>query len=106
MNTARLYFVLIILMTPMFATADDMKINDAYGMQEIAHEYYHIEDLRDAPLQQVTSIIILDAQGNKLREAEIESSDLIEKYDIFKPFIHQCDFLTNVNGVIYYLKRD
>lgn len=69
-------------------------------LYEIESEYF---DLTNSLVPCDNKIIIVDQNGNILREAQTDADCMEKMPEIFKPLIRNCQFLTEIDGSSYYI---
>jgi hypothetical protein len=102
MKRVKIYFALFIFLAQTQVLADDKRVADTTIYNEISSEYIEIAAPAVQSAQEASGLIIIDDMGNVIREAEISSFDFSNTPAIFNPLINKCDFLTEINGVLYF----
>jgi len=104
MNNLTFIFLVLILAQTTVVLGNDKGSNSAKDYEVIIKDYLekekNMESLVFPPLNQ---IVIYDSAGNITRQIEIEEAIDLATPAILKPVINKAEFLTEINGVYYYI---
>ena len=98
------FFVALFFMSAEVVKADDKNLESSNDFSFEVSEYLEIESYyEDLESQEVSKVIIYDAEGNVTRQVELNEDIAFDTPAILKPLICTSDFLTKINGVSYYI---
>jgi hypothetical protein len=95
-----LIFLLTLAVTSQNVMAGENGIPAGEFLYEIESEYF---DLTNSLIPCDKKIVIVDQNGNILREAQTDTDCMGKMPEIFKPLIINCQFLTEIDGSSYYI---